>query len=539
MTTHLPITQQLITRLAGYAAWLDQLITKNPAWDTQDLQSTPLAQLLQCFNGLPPSEIALFQVHQRGENWQGPVDRDSYLCFCEGEARMVVDQLRGPRPKASRLYFEDYLLASYRQVTLAEVLVSDDAAGRLAKRLRQLTYYPASAYEQANAVVFWLDGTTRNLLFSNDQMIRPAESNRELLSELAWGTPRCVWNSEGLGGVMAKNGEFLLPCRYGYLDWRIVGHYVEASIDPLPDVTLPLSHWSFLDFRCDILDIRDGRQINPHGTPALVNSLDWEYVFVAQADRRTTDGRPLMGFMDTDGHWLGDPCWADVLLFNNDMAAVQCPDTGLWGYINRQGETTIPPQFLDSNFFNHDLAFVQKPDNPDDWYAINRQGKIINGPWRRIDHSLSNLIAVQDAEHRWALLDMAGQIKLPPHVLPDVLGEDEHLPLLAKAYRAHRQRLLESLSDAPLAQRIVELNPQSQSDFVEIGLWRYRVTVAALPEHWQGLIDTQVEPRLGWDYPVTAGIFDLTQEAPITFTKNDGGTVTIGIPWHDVELAQP
>lgn len=539
MTPTLPITPHLIARLAGYAQWLNHLSTNNQEQHSQNLQSTPQAQLLQFFNGQTPAEIKLFQVRQSGEDWHGEFDRDSYLCLSEGEARMVVDQLRGPSPKVSRLYFKHYLHASHRLITLAEVLASGEHSQRLQRRLRELTHYPAAAYERANTAVFWLDGgTTRNLLFRDDQLIPPAETNRELLRELDWGKPICVWNSEGLGGVMATDGRFLLPCRYAYLDWNVVGEWVEASVDPLPDAGSQPGHWDFLNFRCDVVDIRDGRQVNPSGTPALVNSLAWEYIFVALADRCTAEGRPLLGFMDTDGHWLGAPCWADVLLFNDGMAAVQCPDTGLWGYINRQGETLIPPRFLNSNFFNHGLAFVQKPSSPNDWYAINKQGEIVTGPWRTIDHGRRNMIVVQDEHNRWALLDTAGQVKLDPQTLPDGLDEDERLQQLDDAYRTQRQALIESLMDAPLPQRVAELNPQSERDLAEIGLWRRAVSVSALPEHWRALIDPNVAPRIGWAYPVSASVFDLAQEAPITFTKQDGATVTIGIPWHDVRLAK-
>lgn len=538
MTPTLPITPHLITRLAGYAQWQEHLAASNKEWDTQDLQSSPLAQLLQCFNGQTPAEIELFQVRHRGKDWHGEFDRESYLCLSEGEARMVVDRLRGPQPKASRLYFEDYLHASYRQITLAEVLASGDCAQRLERRLRELTDYPAAAYEQANAAVFWLDGgTVRNLLFCGDQLIPPTEANRELLRELAWGKPICVWNSEGLGGVMSAEGRFLLPCRYAYLDGKVVGEWVEASVDQLPDSSAKPGHWDFLNFRCDVLDIRDGHQVNPDGTPVLVNSLAWEYVFVAQGDRCTNEGRPLLGFMNTEGNWLGAPCWADVLLFNDNMAAVQCPDTGLWGYINQHGETAIPPQFLDSNFFNHGLTFVQKPASPNDWYAINKQGEFVTGPWQAIDHGRRGMLVVQDKQNRWALLDTAGQIKVAPQSLPDGLDEDGRLQQLNDAYRTQRQALAERLKDAPLAQRVAELNPQSERDLVEIGLWRQKVTVCALPERWQGLIDTQVAPRIGWDYPVSGSIFDLAQEAPITFTKMDGTAVAIGIPWHDIDLS--
>lgn len=533
MTPTLPITPQLIARLAGYAQWQEHLAASNQA-----LQSTPLALLLQYFKGQAPAEITLFQVHQCGENWQGPFDRDSYLCLCEGEARMVVNQLRVPSPKASRLHFEHHLHASYRPITLAEVLASSERAQRLERRLRELTHYPATAYGQANAVIFWLDGgTTRNLLFCDDQLIPPTEANHELLRKLAWKKPICVWNSEGLGGVMATDGCFLLPCRYAYLDWKVVGAWVEASVDPLPDASAQPDHWDFLNFRCNVLDIRDGHQVNPDTTPALVNSLAWEYVFVAQGDRCTAEGRPLLGFMDTEGNWLGAPCWADVLLFNDDMAAVQCPDTGLWGFINQHGETAITPQFLNSNFFNHGLTFVQKPTCPNDWYAITKQGEFVTGPWRSIDHGRRGMLVVQDKQNRWALLDAAGQIKLAPQTLPDELNEDGRLEELNEAYRSQRQALAERLKDAPLAQRVAELNPQSERDLVEIGLWRQKVTVYALPERWQGLIDPDVAPRIGWDYPVSGSIFDLAQEAPITFTKKDGNTVTIGIPWDDIDLS--
>lgn len=540
MTPTLPITPLLITRLAGYAQWLNHLAANNQEWSSQALQSTPQAQLLQFFNGQTPAEITLFQVRHQSEDWHGEYDRDRYLCLSEGEARMVVDRLRGPRPAACRLYFEHYLHASYRPITLAEVLASGEHCQRLERRLRELTHYPAAAYERANAAVFWLDGgTTRNLLFSDDQLIQPTEANHELLRKLAWGKPISVWNSEGLGGVMATDGRILLPFRFAYLDWNIVGNCVEASVDPLPDVTPPLGHWDFLNFRCTIFDIRSGRQVNPSTAPALVNSLAWGNAFVALADCCTVDGRPLLGFMDTEGHWLGSPCWADVLLFHDGMAAVQCPDTGLWGYINRQGETAIPPQFLDSKFFNHGLAFVQQPSSPNDWYAINQQGEIVTGPWQAIDHGRRNMIVVQDEQNRWALLDMAGQIKLAPQTLPDGLIEDERLRQLDDAYRTQRLALAERLKDAPLTQRVAELNPQSERDLAEIGLWNRTVSVSVLPEHWQTLIDPNVAAYIGWDYPVSASVFDLAQEAPITFTKNDGATVSIGIPWHDVRLAKP
>jgi len=120
--------------------------------------------------------------------------------------------------------------------------------------------------------------------------------------------------------------------------------------------------------------------------------------------------------------------------------------------------------------------------------------------------------------------------------LPDELDEDGRLQQLDDAYRTQRQALAERLKDAPLAQRVAELNPKSERDLAEIGLWNRAVSVLAVPERWRALIDPEVAPRIGWDYPVSASIFDLAQEAPITFTKQDGATVSIGIPWHDVEL---
>lgn len=218
------------------------------------------------------------------------------------------------------------------------------------------------------------------------------------------------------------------------------------------------------------------------------------------------------------------------------MAAVQCPDTGLWGFINHLGETAIAPQFLESNFFNHGLTFVQKPSSPNDWHAINKQGEFVTGPWRSIDHGRRGMLIVQDAQQHWALLDMAGQIKLAPQSLPDGLDEDGRLQQLNDAYRTQRRALLESLKDAPLSKMVAELNPQSERDLCDIGLWNRTVSVLAIPDRWRALIDPAAPPHIGWDYPVGDNLFNMAQEAPVTFTKLDGTTVTVGIPWHDVVL---
>lgn len=540
MPPALPVVPDLVNRLSSYAKWLDFLRANNEGWTVQDLQGTAHDRLLAFFNSQPPEAITLFQVRQKGENWNGLFEHDSYLCLCEGEARMVVDQLRRPSPKVRRLYLEHYLHASYRPVTLAEVLASAEHSQRLARRLRELTDYTADAYDRANAAVFWLDGgTSMNLLFCDEQLILPTEANLDLRNTLSWGRHICVWNSDGLGGVMATDGRFLLPCRFAYLNWHIVYNCAEASTESLPDVALPLGHWDFLNYRCDIFDIRSGRQVNPSSAPVLVNSLAFERVFVALSDQYTPDGRPLLGFMDTEGHWVGTPCWADVLLFNDGLAAVQCAETGLWGFINRQGGTVISPQFIDSNFFNDGLAFMQNPTSPHDWYAINKQGEIVTGPWRSIDHGLRNLIVAQDAQDRWALLDMTGQVTLPPQTLPGGLDQDERLKHLADAYRAHRSALVQSLMDAPLHQRVAQLKPQSQRDLVEMKLWFREVSVSELPEFWRALIEPNIAGYIGWEYPVSASTFDLAQEAPITFTKKDGATVSIGIPWQDIQLGKP
>lgn len=537
----LPRNRSLIARLAGYSKWLNFLGAGGLEWHSHDLQSTPQTQLLQFFGSQTLAEITLFQVRHNGEDWDGESDRDSYLCLCEGEARMVVGQLRGPKPKTRRLYFEHYLQASYRPVTLAEVLASAQSSQRLARRLRELTDYSTQAYERADAAVFWLEGgTSMNLLFCDDQLIPPTQANKDLHDTLSWGRPICVWNSDGLGGVMAVDGCFLISCRFSYLDGSITGNCVEALIEPLPDVTLPLSHWDFLKFRCDIFDIHTARQVNSPTTPALVHSLSVDGGFVALSDHHAAGGRTLLGFMDTDGHWLGEPMWVDVLLFNEGLAAVQCPETGHWGFINRQGDTVITPQFVDGGYFNDGLAFVQKPSRPKHWYAINTQGEVVTGPWRSIDHwFFRDMILVQDDQDRWALLDKTGKFTLDPHTLPDGLDENERLKHLADAYRSQRQALVTSLMDAPLHRQIAELKPQTKRDLTEMNLWRREISVSALPEHWQVLIDPAIAGRIGWEYPVSDSLFDLTQEAPVIFTKMDGETVGIGVPWQDIELRKP
>lgn len=533
----LRITPHLITRLAGYARWLDHLVANNQEWHSQDLRSTPLAQLLQCFNGQTPSEIELFQVRFCGKDWQGEFDRESHLCLSEGEASMVVREVHGPKPKASRLHFNTWLNASFRPVSLAEVLDSSVFCQRLAGRLNDLIGYRASDYQVADAACFWMDGRRiGHLLFRQGALLQPEQPQQHLPFELRCDFPFKVWSSDGLAGIMNGPGIFLLPCRYTYLSGPC-DDLLEVSTDPVPAICGRSDYWDFLNYHCTILNTKTGKPVNPPQYPALRGSLGFGPNFCALGDQRSPQGRPLIGFMDGHGQWLGRPAWSDILLFNEGRAAVQDPVSKLWGFIDAQGTEIIPPAYLDSNFFNCGLAIVEPASNPGKRIVINAEGKALTAPWKSIEHGHNETFQIKDDTGYWGLLNKEGQLVVEPQPIDPHLDEDERRTCLYRQLQAHRAAQAKLLDTLPLPEAIAQLRPQSRRDLSDYGLWHRKVIVNAVSEHWQTILQTPMTGFISWSSPVGEDMFDLSQEAPVVLEKPDGDTVTLGIPWGDLVLA--
>lgn len=530
----------LIRLMAGYSHWIEALAETDPSWQAEALSLENLAAISPDFGVTSMDRLVLYQLHATGLDWEGAVDADTRLCLSEAEALMLAREIQGPSRKVSRLYFNWYHNIDYRAVSLPEVLATEAGRTRLHDRLNLYPRYAGTDYAQAKAVYLTLvAGKVCHLLFGKAGWLMPDDPKRFVPTGFRWDKPEIVWNEQGLAGVAEASGNFLLPCRYAYLS-SLKSGLVEARIDPLPPVKPPIEHWDFHAFTCDILDYQTGNRVNPPGTTALQGSLDFDGVFVARReDLPTHDGKPPMGFMNPEGQWLGEPKWRDLLMFNEGFAAVQCPDTQRWGFLDASGGLAIPPAYAEGSFFNGGKAIVRLPEaetpGQAGWVLIDPTGRPLTPPYPRIEHGRNRTYLFQDADHRWGLLDRQGQVLVEPQAMAPGIAEDERSDYLLQLNQERRQSIAAKLVNLPLAEAVAHFDLRSERDFCDYGLWSRSVRVRRLPEHWQALIPTPAQGRIGWFYPVSAGLFDFKQEAPVILTRHDGETVVIGIPWSDVE----
>lgn len=500
------------------------------------------------------SGAQVWVVHFSGRDWEGTFDRAAYLCLTLAEAQMVVGEVAGPRPKVSRLGFEAYINARIEAVPLAQVLQDEALTPLLHRRLKRLAAHPPEAYEATDQHFLCLhEGGVAVLLLAGGQLVQPGHPRDDWPKELRWGEPLVVWNDEGKAGVMGPDGQLWVPCHFAALRSGLSGKRLLALREPVANIQEPISPHAYLQFRCDVIDSHTGQRVNPIGTSALLGSLGHHGEFVAVMDgEANAQGSRSMGFMDCDGQWLGGCQWAGVLLFHEGMAAVQDQQTLLWGYLNSQGQVVIAPQYAWPGFFNRKRAIVQAPPpgaaQAAAWYVIDPSGKTITGPWACIDYARNDHFVVQAPENlgadRWSLLDENGTPLLLHEPVPqedpahhhELDATDKAAQHLNRLWQQRRRSLALSLRGLPPHERVAQYRPTTERDLISLDLWGQQVrctqpvSSAVLGE------GAKPEAYLECHYPVTLSIFNLAAEAPVTFTRADGSTVCIGVPWDGLEL---
>ncbi len=541
MNTPLPPARDLLRLLAGYSQWAEALNAADPKWQADDLTAESLQQIQPDFGGVTPADLLVYQTHFSGQNRYGEFDRPAYLCLCEAEAWMVSNEVQQPSRMVHRLYFTEWMYVRVEPLPLLTVLATQEGRKRLHERLGTLVHYVREVYLWADSLCFWIrGGAIGQWLFRNNRMMVHLDEEETILDSLPTERPAKVWNPEGLGGLLADRSEFPLPCQYAYLS-SPHGDLVEVSKAPLPPVAPPVQHFDFMRFTCDIVDYSSGQQVTPPGVVALQGSLSvMGDTFVAcRDDVDITQHR--MGFMNANSEWLGRSDWADVLLFNEFFAAVQCPETGLWGFIDRHGNVAVPPRYADGSFFNDGVAVVPLAESESvegaRWVLINTKGKQLSGPWHDIKHSQGSTYLVSDGANRWGLIHQRGTPLVPPIAFEPEASEDERQATLQTRYREQRLHgLAERLSTLPLVQAVAGLELKRERDFYEAGLLGKKVNVLRVPEHWQDTFGPTTQGCIGWSYPVSANLFNFDQECPVLLDRDTGNQLSLGIPWGDLEL---
>lgn len=497
-----------------------------------------------------PEMGSLWLVCFRGKQYDGPTDRTAYLCLAEAEAKMVVGEVHGPSSSGSPLSFQTYLNASYAEVSLPEVLADEHLRGLLQQRLKTLASYAAEDYERATQAYWCLERGIQVILIDQGALIEPENPREQWPSNLRWKEPEVVWDEEGLAGVLGFDGQLLVPCQFASLRERLGNGRMEAVRGPLLEIHEPLEPHHMLKFLCDVIDIQTGQRINPPGVRAVRGSIWHDNEFVAVRDQDVDLPTPRLGFMDRDGHWLGKADWADLRAFSEGRAAVFCAQRQRWGYIDKHGDEVIAAQYAWAGSFNRGKALVQ-PHNGGEpsWLLIDLEGQCVTGPWAQIELARDNKLVVQAIEDAgsdlWSLLDESGRplqerVAVPPDERfrqgdVDLVQEAAHH--LATTWRASRGAFASSLKGLPLKERIDAFKPCSERELMQLGVWGRRVRVQKASQRLQfhGFNVGSVG-LLAVYYPVSLNVFSLSEEAPVTFEREGGGDVCIGVPWGSLEL---
>lgn len=340
-------------------------------------------------------------------------------------------------------------------------------------------------------------------------------------------------NAAGRVGLCDVDGRLVLPCHYRWLGNIGFGTQLLEAQRPgdAPDES-------------DLIDLA-GQRINPPGVKLLAGSFDTCGQAVVIAEGTGESGRK--GLMANDGKLLGERRWRWIGAPNEGLATVQDTESGLWGYLDAGGAPAIPCQFREAWAFSGGRAVavpVADADAAQTLGIIDPQGHWAIPPvWKDLA-SLRQHFIVEDFAGRYGVLDRDGRALLEPRRLSDEERGDGADIDPWYDIRYTLQRALSTHARNRIPRERIEADPQhslagvanffdaqsDQRDLINTGLWGMRVRISENRE-WNGRrFEKGDTGTIFWQYPVSAGLFDLGLEAPVMglFGRENP---CLGVPW--------
>lgn len=499
------------------------------------------------------ADWAIYRLHCTAPpgGWQPGKSWFLASCLCEEEATALQAYLSaGPRRRHVDL---QELPDDHRVIVPSRVgdMLADDALRqKLLDRLTAFTPYDldalASDYPGGKWVWFvqaqehwhlWLH--EGRLIFPTEWQVGdwgrlgPLESREDVFHVTA---------GNGLMGVADLSANMLLPCDYAWLS-PVSFHHRERRLEAQLPGSPPLES--------DLIDLT-GRRINPPGIKVLAGTFETEGQAVVVREGEGISGHK--GLMDIDGALLGDLAWAWICAASNGCAAVQDPDSKLWGYLDWECNLGIPCRFSAIQPFNSDRAPVQIPATPSApaaYGVIDRDGNwVIEPQWKFIEY-LSRHFMVESEDSRFGLYDKHGRCLVEPRPLTaaelEAEGEASYLGAAAAA-------MAKSLRESPHtgeARNRIAADPEgrlaclaglferdaAQGDLANAGLWGMRVEICADHDDGGWAFREGDQGLLWWSYPSSGNMFDLSVEAPVTglFGRSE---LSLGVPWGLLRVAR-
>jgi len=482
---------------------------------------------------------------QKERTWQ------SGMCFSYGEVVALKTHYTHRRHtvKGYLLELDAPIEAEIVEISLQEILEDEEQLTRLVRRMSYIVPFDENEIlqmpEDYSLMTLWnFDhyGEAEFLFYNGSEFLHSTHKDARISSSMDYGYSTVI-DEEGKYGIIHNKTvllsgdsefEWTLPCEYYYIN-------IEGGLAEVQREESKRSD-DFRDYLCEIIDL-ETKQV--YANNALVNSLEYDnfmvvteegllqYVKVDREKRTIEASSPSYRYIVTPIHYAPKP--------------VQDDTSKQWGYIDKACREIIAPQYDDWHFFNDGYTVVKKEGKD---VAIDEEGNVVIPPhYQSIEHYQDAYFFVQNDAGEWAVFEKneiyidfidISQIKSLPkhHNFPyDDYHEVTYDIVLKLAIKEKKRALQGQRYTLPLKEYIQLFGTlTSHGDLEESGLWWHPVKVKKIPEQYEDIIKKEDFYIIGWSYPTSAGMFDMTIELPVMFTKADGGSLGLGIALEDLEL---
>jgi hypothetical protein len=380
------------------------------------------------------------------------------------------------------------------------------------------------------------------LFYDGKEFLHSTHEDADIPSSMSYGYSTVI-DDEGKYGIIHNKTvllsgepemEWVLPCEYYYVN--IEGGVAEVQKEKLQENN------DFRDFTCDIVDL-ETKEI--YASNVLCNSLEHDN-FIA------VDEEGLLQYVKVDTtkktvETKSNPYGYIVTPMHYALKPVQDAKTKRWGYIDKECQEIISPRYKEYSFFNDGYAVLKEDDK---CFVIDETGNVIIKPnYKTIEHHEYDYFFVEDERGWWAVflkdkiyidfIDVPAMEEVPEfNNFPYVMTRDEKYYIVLRHAMQEKTKALQSKKyKLPLKEYIALFEPiRSERNLRDTGLLGRKVKVTTLPDAYRDILKNKDSYTIGWNYPSSASMFDMSEELPVMFTKVDGSDLTLGVGFENLEL---
>ena len=195
----------------------------------------------------------------------------------------------------------------------------------------------------------------------------------------------------------------------------------------------------------------------------------------------------------------------------------------LMHFVLKNGKYIYPKDYPIDNPYRYGYLVVFNKNGLQGIYDIDSDSLKIPFEYKNIE-IFGNLAELSKDDKTYEIIDLDTEERIQKStqkVLPNISDELKKRLNLAKVDLEDYITLFDTA--------------KSEQNLVEMGLWNVNVGVLEVPSAYRSVIQNSTG-IIGWEYPVSADVFDMSVEIPVIFKKKNGEYVTLGIKHEDVIL---